>query len=63
MLIPYYFTLLFKSKILTEFMVLILWSDWDNLTAVVFFYQKKSTLKWPNYWPKHVGEYIMTKIT
>jgi len=32
-----------------------------HLTAIVFLYQKTSPWRWPDYWPKHVGENIINK--
>jgi len=30
-----------------------------HLTAVIFLYQKSSPWRWPDCWPKHVGENII----
>jgi len=44
-------------------MVLIVWSDSDTFNYNCILVSKTTPWKWQNYWAKHVGEYIVNKIT
>jgi len=58
-LILYYFTVLFKGKNCNRnYTFLILWSECDTFNYSCILTSEASPWRWPDYWPKHVGENI-----
>ena len=54
-----FYVIIFKTKILTEIIFVSYYGVTDTVNYNCIHVFKKSPLRWPNYWPKYVGEDII----